>query len=319
MRLSPALLVLALGCSKGKDAAPTGDTGLLVDSELIEVEAEDSEESELPDDTPEPSPEPEPELDTPPPVGAACYPGADWSYTTCEDTVDHSTTWGSAYGYPSPLGGSLQYEAPDRYIDLALADPSLRVAPNFVLDEFLQQSKGRFGVLQVKLVEHLQGIRDVIGPINITSGYRNVSYNAGVGGATHSRHMFGDAADFQSSSATVATLGSECEARSAGYVGYYEFHIHCDWRHEANDPSFFDGGQSPPPPMSQHAWLEPFAGGWRAPAEGWDEGEPLREWKAFDSDGELLEEATGRTYTPPPGAAEVEVVVGRAVTQRMGL
>jgi hypothetical protein len=52
---------------------------------------------------------------------------------------------------------------------------------------------------------------------------------------------------------------------------------------------------------------------WSAPAEGWDEGEPLREWTAYAADGVVIDEVVADTYTPPPRAAKVSVWVGREV------
>ena len=48
-------------------------------------------------------------------------------------------------------------------------------------------------------------------------------------------------------------------------------------------------------------------------AEGWDEGEPLRQWTAYGADGEVLERFTGRTWVPPEHATRVRVTVGMAL------
>lgn len=48
------------------------------------------------------------------------------------------------------------------------------------------------------LAQQLQVIRDEIGkPISITSGYRSPNHNARIGGAKHSYHVRGMAADIQ--------------------------------------------------------------------------------------------------------------------------
>lgn len=48
------------------------------------------------------------------------------------------------------------------------------------------------------LAEQLQVLRDEIGkPISITSGYRSPNHNARIGGAKHSYHVRGMAADIQ--------------------------------------------------------------------------------------------------------------------------
>lgn len=42
----------------------------------------------------------------------------------------------------------------------------------------------------------LEPIREMFGPLYVTSGFRCVEVNAAIGGATNSAHMFGRAADF---------------------------------------------------------------------------------------------------------------------------
>jgi zinc D-Ala-D-Ala carboxypeptidase len=47
------------------------------------------------------------------------------------------------------------------------------------------------------LAEALERVRSLLGyPISITSGYRNPELNRGIGGAAHSAHLYGYAADF---------------------------------------------------------------------------------------------------------------------------
>ena len=247
-----------------------------------------------------------------------CYPGPDWSYDACFALVAWSAEW-DGYDYPDPYQGSPQYEAPARFIDLSGEDPSASLAPNFVLSEFMQERKGRFSLFQVHAVESLQALREATGgPLNINSGYRNVTYNEGVGGVAHSRHMYGDAADMYSSVVSLEELGSLCDGLDASYVGYYETHVHCDWRDEPLDPAFFDVSRTAAlsPPPEHGAELVRIAGSWTAPASGFDEGEPLRRWQAFDREGRVLEESWGRSFRPPAGAASVEAWVGGHVLVR---
>lgn len=260
----------------------------------------------------------------PPPTDPeACYLGSNRAGNTCVDVVDYSTAFGSDYDYPAPLDS--RYPEPVRYVDLDVANPSLAVAPNFVLDEFMQAWKGRYGVLQPFVVDKMQSIRDSIGgALLVTSGYRSPGYNAGVGGATWSRHMYGDGMDMFTSAVTLATLQARCQAQGASFTQLYTGHVHCDWRDLPPAPEFFDPGfaftgQAPPPPLQavnslpeMSAELIPGAV-WTAPAVGWDEGEPLREWTAFDRSGRILEEVTATEYVPPAGAAKVSVWVGREV------
>ena len=201
----------------------------------------------------------------------ACFPGADESWTTCLEVVDWDDAWGSDYDYPDPYNGSSQYLKPLRFIDLSAADPDLALAPNFVVDEFMQEWKGRFAIYQPHAVARMQQIRDRVGgAVTVNSGYRNVSYNASVGGAEYSRHMYGDACDMKSSSASLGDLGEICEDLGAGYVGYYDSHVHCDWRDDPLEAAFFEPGRSAAvhPTTEFRAELQ-LGEVFRAPAEGW--------------------------------------------------
>ena len=248
-----------------------------------------------------------------------CYPGADRGWTACLPLVTYSTAWGADYSYPAPYNGSAQYSAPARYIDLSTADPDLLLAPNFALEELMQEWKGRYGLFQVHTIVALQAIRDATGgPLTINSGYRNVAYNESVGGVTYSRHQYGDAADMASSVVGLSALGSLCEDQGAAYVGMYTTHVHCDWRDDPLDEAFYDARRArahAERPVHGARLAVRSDGRWTAPATGFDEGEPLRIWAALAGDGTVLEAGvTQETYMPPPGAARVRVWVGGQVT-----
>jgi hypothetical protein len=249
-------------------------------------------------------------------VVEACYPGADGSYATCLEVVELSPT-PADYVYPPPLSGSAQYAAPVRYLVLADHATDLQLAANFVMDEVAQEYKGDYAVVQPHAIQRLQDLRDVLGPLIVNSGYRNPAYNASVGGASSSRHMYGDAFDLDPVNVTLDELEDACYAHGASYVGVYTTHRHCDWRDDPLDAAFYGGTRSAPLVTEQpvhDAWIERIGAVLEAPAEGWDCGEPLREWTAYDADGNVIEAVTAASYLPPPDAVEVEVVVGRAVT-----
>lgn len=80
-----------------------------------------------------------------------------------------------------------------------------RLTTNFTLNEL---TRTRFSVdntpsakeqaaLQLLAEKVLQPARDAMGPINVTSGFRNVLVNAMVHGARNSHHLKGMAADLQ--------------------------------------------------------------------------------------------------------------------------
>jgi hypothetical protein len=249
----------------------------------------------------------------------ACYPGATGAYDVCLEVVELETEL-AEYDYPSPLDGDPQYSAPVRYLDLAAIDPATQLAPNFVLEEFAQEYKGQWAVVQVHTMEHLQDMRDELGALVVNSGYRNPDYNASIGGASYSRHTYGDGVDLDPVSVSLDELGDTCANHGAGYVELYETHVHCDWRDDPLDPAFYDvasfAGRPAPrvlPPVALVAQGSTLF----AETSGWDEGEPLREWTAYGEDGRVLEQTTGRTYTPPEEAVEVEVWVGRQVKARI--
>jgi hypothetical protein len=311
-----AQVALALLCACRESPLPEGEKELDPpgDDSGIQV-GEEELDSEFPD-TGEAGGNEEVEPETT--GGQVCYPGPEWDWDVCFGLVGWSSDW-DGYGYPEPYQGSPQYAAPLRFIDLSAEEPSAALSPNFVLSEFMQERKGRFSLFQVHALETLQELREATGgPLNINSGYRNVAYNEGVGGVTHSRHMYGDAADMYSSVVTLEELGSLCDGLDASYVGYYETHVHCDWRNEPLDPAFFGSGRGPGiVDVPEHgAELLRQNSVWTAPARGFDEGEPLRRWRALDSEGEIIAERLGRSFLPPEASASIEVWIGGQVQLR---
>lgn len=75
-----------------------------------------------------------------------------------------------------------------------------------------------------ELAEKLQTIRDKIKKsIKITSGYRCVKHNGAVGGSKSSRHLYGYAADWRTTSRSVnpVALGIIAQAVGFGGIGIY--------------------------------------------------------------------------------------------------
>jgi uncharacterized protein YcbK (DUF882 family) len=82
----------------------------------------------------------------------------------------------------------------NRLIELAS-----RPSPNFRYSEFdchngQQVPKAAYSALDHLCRNYLEPLRDEFGPVGVTSGYRPVAYNASIGGATSSVHIY-DLAD----------------------------------------------------------------------------------------------------------------------------
>ncbi|MFI8206520.1 D-Ala-D-Ala carboxypeptidase family metallohydrolase [Streptomyces sp. NPDC085937] len=83
----------------------------------------------------------------------------------------------------------------------------------------------------------LEALRHALGdqPIRVTSGFRSQSCNSAVGGASNSRHMYGDAADLGAGPHSLCTLAKQ--ARNHGFNGIlgpgypgHDDHTHVDHR-----------------------------------------------------------------------------------------
>jgi hypothetical protein len=253
-------------------------------------------------------------------TGEACFLGPDRTGDVCFPTWGISPAEGD-YQYPAPYDGSTQYIAPVRFLDLLSIDPASEIAPNFALGELAQDWKGPWAVVQPHLIVHLQAIRDEVGaPLTVNSGYRSPAYNASIDGVTYSRHQYGDAADLDADGLSVEELGDLCYAAGAAYVGLYEnSHTHCDWRDDSLSAAFYDPIAERRAPLPQESATIRCDEVCRAPASGFDEGEPFRRWSALGADGTVLARDTGREFAPPPGTQSVAVVVGGRVALRASL
>lgn len=105
------------------------------------------------------------------------------------------------------------------------------VSKNFKVREF-RCKDGSDGVLiDDALVNYLQKIRDYFGKsITINSAYRTESHNKAVGGASHSQHLFGTAADIVVDGVSPVTVAQYAEYIGAGGVGLYTTFTHVDAR-----------------------------------------------------------------------------------------
>lgn len=85
----------------------------------------------------------------------------------------------------------------------------MRLSKNFALSEITHSNTAkRLGIENEPTEEHLQNmqhlvdnllqpLRDAVGPIRISSGYRNPTLNRAIGGSSSSQHCKGQALDVQ--------------------------------------------------------------------------------------------------------------------------
>ncbi|MET0133944.1 MAG: D-Ala-D-Ala carboxypeptidase family metallohydrolase [Kibdelosporangium sp.] len=83
----------------------------------------------------------------------------------------------------------------------------------------------------------LQAMRHALGdqPIRVTSGFRSRSCNSAVGGASNSRHLYGDSADLGAGPHSLCRMAQQ--ARNHGFAGIlgpgfegHDDHVHADGR-----------------------------------------------------------------------------------------
>jgi hypothetical protein len=262
-----------------------------------------------PDDPGDPQPDP-----VPPGVpGQACYPGIAGDWSTCLPVVTFAS-FPSGYEYASGFGGNPNYRPPIALVDLEAVNLNTKVSASFTLGEIAQLHKGRYAIVQPHAIASLQELRDRVGTLTVNSGYRSPAYNKSVGGASFSRHMYGDGFDVKPTQSTLAQTESACTS-IGGKLVKYTSHVHCDFRYDPVDSTFF----GPLHAASVYegprfdAALEMRDGEWSAPGEGFDEGDPVREWTALDEEGYVIGRHIGETFAPPPETARIRVLVGGVV------
>lgn len=136
-------------------------------------------------------------------------------------------------------------------------DLTAYLTPHFRLSEFASKDGAGFPSSVIddltKQAQLLEIIREAAGnkPILINSGYRSPGHNTAVGGATHSQHVEGTAADFNiagmSPRATTDLItGLIDQGRlPAGGLGVYNNWVHYDHRPNGNARWAGDGGPVP--------------------------------------------------------------------------
>lgn len=245
--------------------------------------------------------------------GQACFPGANGAGTTCLPLVETN-----AYSYPS---GSGNYTRPMRFLDLDAVDLNVNISANFKLSEISARRKGKYQVVQPHAIRKLQQLRNNVGhALTVNSGFRSPTYNSSIGGATKSRHMYGDAFDIMPGATGREGLMQKCRDLGAGYVAKYanSGHIHCDWRSDPLDSSFYgisnmliedDSVWSVRDLRAEIVFVD---GEYLVEASGYDEqeGQLARDWIAYDVMGNVVAEVEAMSFQAPEETHTVQVNVG---------
>lgn len=170
------------------------------------------------------------------PSGTSCFNGPDGQEGTSDDVcIATNSVSGGAYNLPD--GSRLGYTAPGGYIGPDMIAQNPQISPNLRLCDVTNcdaaRRSGDYVYIDPFMVAQLDSIYNDLGGLSVNSGYRSPAYNQSVGGATHSRHQYGDAVDIAvTPSNTEADIMRSCAARGATNIYTYASgrHVHCDWR-----------------------------------------------------------------------------------------
>ena len=113
-------------------------------------------------------------------------------------------------------------------------DGSVRLSEHFKVYEFRCKDNTNPIFVSPTLVRVLESIRKHFNkPVHINSAYRNPAYNAMIGGAKNSMHMYGMAADIHIDGVTPKQIADFAETLmpDSGGIGIYDNFCHIDVRY----------------------------------------------------------------------------------------
>jgi len=176
----------------------------------------------------------------PPLPAEVCYLGADRSGTTCLPLVAFYDALPAGYEYPPGMQADGQDRPPLGLVDIEGVDPTLLLAPNFMLEELAQLAVGRYAVLQPHAVASLQAMRDQVGGIGVITGYLSPSANAAAGGELYARHQYGDGFELTPNEGTLPELSAACVAAGGAVTDLGTgTSLRCEWSSVPLDEAFF--------------------------------------------------------------------------------
>ena len=105
------------------------------------------------------------------------------------------------------------------------------LSKNFNRAEFACKCGCGFDVVDTKLLEYVQAIRDHFKrPVTITSACRCDAHNKAVGGKPNSQHRLGRAADLVIDGVAPRAVAEHADSLGCGGVGSYNTFTHIDSR-----------------------------------------------------------------------------------------
>jgi uncharacterized protein YcbK (DUF882 family) len=122
-----------------------------------------------------------------------------------------------------------------------------RLSEHFTVEEFdchngVKVPRRDYNGLEYLCKQYLEPLRKKFGPVTVVSGFRTKSYNAGIGGASRSFHVYTEhdgndqAADIKCARGTptqwrnfLAGIRSRTRGGKGG-LGLYRTFVHCDIR-----------------------------------------------------------------------------------------
>lgn len=85
-------------------------------------------------------------------------------------------------------------------------------------------------LIDLEHIAKLQKLRDMVGPIHITSGFRCKKHNKDVGGTPTSQHTKGTATDIQHKQLPYQVIAEWAGKMFEGGIGIYNTFVHIDSR-----------------------------------------------------------------------------------------
>jgi uncharacterized protein YcbK (DUF882 family) len=106
---------------------------------------------------------------------------------------------------------------------------SMKLSKNFTISEFACNDGSKNIIVDFELVQLLQKLRDKLGKsIEITSGYRTITYNQKCGGISTSNHLTGKAADIKIAGMTPLEVAYAADKIGFMGIGVYPTFTHVD-------------------------------------------------------------------------------------------